>query len=112
MSNHVGVFQFAVVELVRRELSDGGVHAVLDVQHEVRHPALQKSLEQAAAVASLAGVLREHSGWKLLLISHQNHLAGLVAEWYQICQLNRLAGFIDDEVLKFSFLNLSHHLTS
>ena len=46
-----------------------------------------------------------------MLISHQNHLAGLVAEWYQIGQLNRLTGFIDDEVLKFSFLNMSHHLT-
>ena len=76
------------------------MHSILNFEHVILDSTLQESFEHAAAVACLVPVRREHSGRKLLLVTHQNNLLRVMLKRDQVCQLYRLASFVDDEVLK------------
>ena len=64
------------------------MHSVLNFQHVVLHSALKESLEHTATVSSLITILREHSGWQLLLITDEDDFLRLMLEGYEVCQLN------------------------
>lgn len=108
----LGILEFAPVELIGGELADLRVHTILDAKHVVFYSTLQESFKHAATVLGLIAVLREDSGWQLLLISNKDDLAWLVLERDQIGQLHGLASLIHDQILEVTKCEVAEHFGS
>ena len=106
----VTICKLAFVKLITRELSNFWSHPVLDVQHKVWDPTVQESFKHASTVMCSISVFWKDCGWKLLMISYQNNFLWIVTERYEIGQLNWLACFINDQILKVFLYKMTEHI--
>lgn len=95
-----------LVELWWGELSDTGVHSILNFQHNPVYAAHQEALEHAPWVIGRLGVLREGGGGQLLLIAHQDNFLGVVLEGDQVIEFYALASLVYNKVLYLATLKV------
>lgn len=92
----LAVDEHAAVDVVVRPRADGGTHAVLHVERELRKAVSLQPLEERDSVAHAVdgGVLNR--GGELVTVSHEDHERRLHAERDEALRLRALRGLVHD----------------
>lgn len=77
------------------------MHSILNRENLLLEARIQQSFEQAPWESCFVAVHRDSCGWKLLFIPNQDHLAWIQLQRYQHIKLDRLAGFVYNQIVKF-----------
>ena len=70
------------------------MHAVLCGEHVGGQAKVDEALEQRTPKPTLSGAVREHRGWQLTVIAHQNKMAAPANDRHKAAGFARLRGLI------------------